>query len=252
MPSHLVSIIMPAYNAEKSIAESIESVLDQTYKNFELIVVNDCSSDNTKGIVENFIRSDSRIKFIDKVVNEGVASARNTGLDHAQGEFVAFLDSDDLWCEDKLKKQVELLNEYPNVDVTYTEYFRFIDKDFSQKVSIPKGYTDYRLLLKGDFIANSSALYRFKKFRDIRQKRIGAEDYLFWLEIFDHENVKGLGINEPLMYYRVADKKESLSSNKIKSASWVWSIYYKHLNLGYFYSVYYFINYVIRALCKRF
>lgn len=243
---------MPAYNAGNTIYESIQSVLAQTYKHFELIVVNDCSSDNTKGIVENFIRSDSRIKFIDKVVNEGVASARNTGLDHAQGEFVAFLDSDDLWCEDKLKKQVELLNEYPNVDVTYTEYFRFIDKDFSQKVSIPKGYTDYRLLLKGDFIANSSALYRFKKFRDIRQKRIGAEDYLFWLEIFDHENVKGLGINEPLMYYRVADKKESLSSNKIKSASWVWSIYYKHLNLGYFYSVYYFINYVIRALCKRF
>lgn len=250
--NYLVSIIMPAYNAGNTIYESIQSVLAQTYKHFELIVVNDCSSDNTKGIVENFIRSDSRIKFIDKVVNEGVASARNTGLDHAQGEFVAFLDSDDLWCEDKLKKQVELLNEYPNVDVTYTEYFRFIDKDFSQKVSIPKGYTDYRLLLKGDFIANSSALYRFKKFRDIRQKRIGAEDYLFWLEIFDHENVKGLGINEPLMYYRVADKKESLSSNKIKSASWVWSIYYKHLNLGYFYSVYYFINYVIRALCKRF
>lgn len=243
---------MPAYNAGNTIYESIQSVLAQTYKHFELIVVNDCSSDNTKGIVENFIRSDSRIKFIDKVVNEGVASARNTGLDHAQGEFVAFLDSDDLWCKDKLKKQVELLNEYPNVDVTYTEYFRFIDKDFSQKVSIPKGYTDYRLLLKGDFIANSSALYRFKKFRDIRQKRIGAEDYFFWLEIFDHENVKGLGINEPLMYYRVADKKESLSSNKIKSASWVWSIYYKHLNLGYFYSVYYFINYVIRALCKRF
>ncbi len=250
--SNLISIIMPAYNAGNTIYESIQSVLVQTYKHFELIIVNDCSSDNTKGIVENFIRSDSRIKFIDKVVNEGVASARNTGLDHAQGEFVAFLDSDDLWCEDKLKKQVELLNEYPNVDVTYTEYFRFIDKDFSQKVSIPKGYTDYRLLLKGDFIANSSALYRFKKFRDIRQKRIGAEDYLFWLEIFDHENVKGLGINEPLMYYRVADKKESLSSNKVKSASWVWSIYYKHLNLGYFYSVYYFINYVIRALCKRF
>lgn len=249
----LVSVIMPAYNAEKSIAESIESVLDQTYRNFELLVIDDFSKDQTIQIVEQFMLKDNRIKIIKNSNNKGVAETRNVGLNQAKGDYVAFLDSDDLWCEDKLKKQVELLNEYLNVDVTYTEYFRFIDdKNFNQKVSIPKGYTDYRLLLKGDFIANSSALYRFKKFRDIRQKRIGAEDYLFWLEIFDHENVKGLGINEPLMYYRVADKKESLSSNKIKSASWVWIIYYKHLNLGCFYSVYYFINYVIRALYKRF
>ncbi|WP_168405685.1 glycosyltransferase family 2 protein [Acinetobacter indicus] len=252
MNNNLVSIIMPAFRAEKTISDSIESVLAQTYQNFELIVIDDCSPDNTRDIVNQFATSDNRVKLISKDINEGVAAARNTGLDYAVGDFVAFLDSDDLWCEDKLQKQVKLLNESPNVDVTYTEYFRFIDKNFSQKVSIPKGYTDYRFLLKGDFIANSSALYRFKKFRDIRQKKIGAEDYLFWLEIFDHENVKGLGINEPLMYYRVADKQESLSSNKVKSASWVWSIYYKHLNLGFFYSVYYFINYVFRAVSKRF
>lgn len=248
---HFVSIIMPAYNAEKLISDSIESVLSQTYTNFELLVIDDCSKDQTIDIVEQFIEKDSRIKLIKKGKNQGVAFARNSGIDIAQGDFIAFLDSDDLWCESKLEKQVKLLNENIDVDITYTEYFRFNDKDFSQKVSIPIGYTDYRFLLKGDFIANSSAFYRFQKFRDIRQKKIGAEDYLFWLEIFNHENVKGLGINEPLMYYRVADKQGSLSSNKFKSASWVWDIYFKNLNLGFITSLYYFTNYLVRALYKR-
>lgn len=251
MNNNFVSIIMPAYNAENLISESIESVLAQTYSNFELIVIDDCSIDQTVKVVESFILKDSRIKLLKNLKNKGVAETRNFGLDRAKGILVAFLDSDDLWCEDKLEKQVKLLNENIDVDIIYTEYFRFNDKNFIQKVSIPIGYTDYRFLLNGDFIANSSALYRFQKFRDIRQKKIGAEDYFFWLEIFNHENVKGLGINEPLMYYRVADKQGSLSGNKFKSASWVWDIYFKHLDLGFINSLYYFTNYLVRALYKR-
>lgn len=249
--SNLISIIMPAYNASNTISESIQSVLDQTYQDFELIVVNDCSSDNTKEIVIHFLESDDRIKFIDKKINEGVAYARNAGLDCAEGEFVAFLDSDDVWCKNKLEKQIKLLIENIGVDITYTEYFRFNGKGLKQKVDIPTGYTDYNTLLKGDFIGNSSALYRFRRFSEVRQKKVGAEDYLFWLEIFNNHNVKGLGIKEPLMYYRVDENQGSLSGNKFKSASWVWNIYFKYLRLGFFSSLYYFSNYVIRALFKR-
>ncbi|MCL5768343.1 glycosyltransferase family 2 protein [Acinetobacter sp. ANC5681] len=251
MPSHLVSIIMPAYNAEKSIAESIESVLDQTYKNFELIVVNDCSSDNTKKIVKNFIQLDSRIKFIDKTVNEGVASARNTGLDHALGDFIAFLDSDDKWKENKLEKQLDIFNKYAGIDVIYSSYYRFNSSGISKVVGAPN-FLNKKQLLKGNPIGNLTAIYNFKKFPAIRQKKIGHEDYLFWLELFSSSNnVKGFGIQEPLAYYRVAENGASLSGNKLRSALWTWNIYRHHLKLNVISSMFYFAFYVFKAVFKR-
>ena len=246
-----ISVIMPAYKAETMISDSIKSVLEQTYKNFELIVIDDCSPDQTIKIIEEFMEQDKRIRLIKNEKNQGVAFTRNIGLDFAKGDLVAFLDSDDLWCKEKLEKQVRLLKDNIDVDVTYTEYIRFNSKGLKHKVNIPLGYTDYNLLLKGDFIGNSSALYRFLKFREVRQKKIGAEDYLFWLEIFRKNQTKGLGIQEPLMYYRVSESQASLSGNKFKSASWVWAIYFTHLNIGLFNSLYCFFNYLIKALYKR-
>lgn len=249
--NYLVSIIMPAYNAGNTIYESIQSVLAQTYKHFELIVVNDCSSDNTKGIVENFIRSDSRIKFIDKVVNEGVASARNTGLNYAKGDFVAFLDSDDKWVEDKLEKQLAVLKERNDVDVVYGSYYRFNSDGVKNVVKVPK-LLDKKELLKGNPIGNLTAIYNFKKYPEIRQKKIGHEDYLFWLEIFNSSpDVKGIGIQDPIAYYRVAEDGQSISGNKFKAAGWTWRIYRKYLQLNLISSLYYFSYYMIKALLKR-
>lgn len=249
--SVFVTIIMPAYNASNTIYESIQSVLGQTYQYFELIVVNDCSSDNTKEIVEELIESDDRIKFIDKIVNEGVASARNTGLDHAQGEFVAFLDSDDKWQETKLEKQINIIKQHPEIDVVYTSYYRFNNSGIGKIVEVPE-FINNKKLLKGNPIGNLTALYNFKKFSKIRQKKIGHEDYLFWLELFNSANdVKGVGIQEPLAYYRVAENGASLSGNKLRSALWTWNIYRHHLKLNVISSIFYFAFYVFKAVFKR-
>ncbi len=249
--SVFVTIIMPAYNASNTISESIQSVLDQTYQYFELIVVNDCSSDNTKEIVEEFIELDDRIKFIDKIANEGVASARNTGLDHAQGEFVAFLDSDDKWQETKLEKQINIIKQHPEIDVVYTSYYRFNNSGIGKIVEVPE-FINNKKLLKGNPIGNLTALYNFKKFSKIRQKKIGHEDYLFWLELFNSANdVKGVGIQEPLAYYRVAENGQSISGNKLKAAGWTWRIYREHLQLSLISSLFYFSYHMIKASLKR-
>lgn len=249
--SSLISIIMPAYNSENTISESIQSVLNQTYKNFELIVVNDCSLDSTKKIIESFTHLDKRIKFVDKIVNEGVASARNTGLDHASGDFVAFLDSDDKWVENKLEKQLDIFAKHTDIDIVYSSYYRFNSSSIGKVVRVPH-FLNKKKLLKGNPIGNLTAIYNFQNFPTIRQKKIGHEDYLFWLEIFNSsKNVKGFGIQEPLAYYRVAEDGQSISGNKLKAAGWTWSIYRKHLKLNLISSLYYFSYYMIKAVLKR-
>lgn len=247
----LVSIIMPAYNAENTISESIQSVLDQTYQHFELIVINDCSLDNTKEIVENFIKLDDRVIFIDNKVNQGVASARNTGLDHALGDFVAFLDSDDKWVENKLEKQLDIFARHTDIDIVYSSYYRFNSSSIGKAVRVPH-FLNKKKLLKGNPIGNLTAIYNFQNFPTIRQKKIGHEDYLFWLEIFNYsKNIKGFGIQEPLAYYRVAEDGHSISGNKLKAAGWTWRIYREHLQLSLISSLFYFSYYIIKAILKR-
>lgn len=246
----LVSIIMPAFNSSKTIKDSINSVVSQNYKEWELLVINDCSNDNTVEIVRDYINIDNRIKLIDKKNNEGVALARNSGLDVAKGDYVAFLDSDDKWLPNKLELQLNLI-ERNDIDVVFGSYYRFNDSGILNTVLVPNGIKKYHDLIKGNFIGNLTGLYDFRKFNKIRQKKIGAEDYLFWLEIFADPQVKSLGVKEPIAYYRVAEKGKSLSGNKFKSAIWTWNIYYNHLKLGLFKSLYYFGFYIYHALMKR-
>lgn len=251
MNNNLVSIIMPAYNAEEFIIDSIQSILSQTYKNFELIVIDDCSSDKTVSLVRNYIEQDKRVIFVQHKINQGVAEARNTGLNLAKGDFVAFLDSDDKWVIDKLEKQLAVLLERNDVDVVYSSYYRFNDKEIKNIVEVPH-LLNKKELLKGNCIGNLTGIYNFKKFRNIRQKNIGHEDYLFWLEIFNSsDNVKGIGIQEPLAYYRVAKDGQSISGNKLKAAGWTWRIYREHLQLSLISSLFYFSYYMIKAILKR-
>lgn len=251
MSNDLVSIIMPAYNVEKLISDSINSVLSQTYKNFELIVVDDYSQDQTSQIVENFILKDKRVKLIKNIKNKGVAETRNTGLDHASGDFVAFLDSDDKWVENKLEKQLDIFAKYTDIDIVYSSYYRFNSSGIGKAVRVPH-FLNKKKILKGNPIGNLTAIYNFQNFPTIRQKKIGHEDYLFWLEIFNSsKNVKGFGIQEPLAYYRVAEDGHSISGNKLKAAGWTWRIYREHLQLSLISSLFYFSYYMIKAILKR-
>ena len=117
----LVSIITPLYNSEKFIAETIESVLTQTYTNWEMLIVNDCSKDNGASIVEKYSKKDKRIKLFNNEKNMGVSFTRNRAIDLSNGKYIAFLDSDDLWYKEKLKKQIRMMEE-KNISLSYTAY----------------------------------------------------------------------------------------------------------------------------------
>lgn len=246
----MISIIMPAYNAAETISESIDSVLQQSYSNWELLIINDCSSDNTVDIVKKYIKKDHRINLINKSKNEGVAFARNSGLDIAKGDYIAFLDSDDKWLPHKLEIQLDMINKY-KVDIVFGSYYRFNEFGILNQVKIPKGIKTYADLLKGNFIGNLTGLYVFKKFQYLRQKKIGAEDYLFWLELLATPGTKSIGVQHPIAYYRVVSSGKSLSANKFKSANWTWNIYHQQLRLGTLESLYYFVSYLIKAITKR-
>lgn len=251
MSSDLVSIIMPAYNASATISDSIESILLQSYKKFELIIIDDCSLDNTKEIVEKYIVLDERIKLISKDKNEGVAYARNQGIDHAIGHYIAFLDSDDKWDIAKLEKQIDVFLKNKEISMVFSAYYRFNANGVNKLVNVPN-YVDYKKLLKGNCIGNLTGIYRLDKAKLIRQKKIGHEDYLFWLEVLsNHPNAVGIGLQEPLAFYRVAEDGNNLSGNKVKAAIWTWEIYRRYLKIGFGMSIFYFFCYVINATAKR-
>lgn len=246
----MVSIIVPCHNSFYFIKDCLESVLAQTYRNWEMIIIDDFSTDNSSDLIQKYINRDSRIKLIKHEKNSGVAIARNTGIKNAIGDYIAFLDSDDYWHPKKLEIQLLCFLEN-DVDVVFSEYYRFNNSGMIGKVSVPNEIVEYKDLLKGNCIGNLTGIYRRKKFLDIFQKSVGAEDYLFWLEIFSRPSVKGIGIPMPLAYYRVAEKANSLSGNKFRSAKWTWNIYFYHLNLGLFKSIYCFIFYIYFAFRKR-
>lgn len=246
----IVSIVTPSYNSSQYIRRTIDSIRSQTYKNWELIIIDDYSIDSSREVIQHYADQDSRIKLICLEENSGAAVARNTGIEHAQGQFIAFLDSDDYWHPEKLEKQLKYFEQY-DVDVVFSEYYRFNSAGIIGKVSVPNQEINFNELLKGNCIGNLTGIYNFKKHFETRQRKVGAEDYLFWLEIFSKQNVTGIGVPEPLAYYRVADKTKSLSSNKFRSAKWTWDIYSKRLNLPFSKSIYYFTIYLFKAFRNR-
>ena len=244
-----VSIIMAAYNAEITISKSIESVLRQTYRDFELIVINDCSKDRTRSIVEAYQSRDSRLRLINNKVNSGVSITRHTGLQNARGEYIAILDSDDSWERDKLQRQIELVKS-KNARLVYTGV-SYIDENEVKKrwiMHVPTRIT-YRSLLYQNMISNSSALVEkrlFEAYESLGDKM--HEDYACWLKIL-RSGVTAIGIDEPLLEYRVSSK--SKSGNKIKSGLMIWRTY-RYVGLNVIQSLYYLTCYMINGSLKHY
>lgn len=244
----LVSIIMPAYNAEKYISESIESVLAQTYKNWELIIVDDCSQDETINIIQRYINIDERIKCICLKVNQGVADARNIAIKNANGRYLAFLDSDDLWMKEKLSKQIDFMknNGYA---FTYHSYGTFYaDKNKYKKHLVPM-IIDYNTLLKGNNTGSCVAVCIDRYVvKNVFMPDCKHEDYVCWLNILKNNKLNGYGLKDVYGLYRIG--KKSVSSNKIKCALWTWYVYRKSQNLSLFKAFYYMGFYIINGLRK--
>ena len=244
-----VSVITASYNCAKFIEESIKSVLNQTYDNLELIIVDDCSTDNTEEIVNEYIKKDSRIKFYRLNNNSGAAVARNKGLDEATGRFIAFLDSDDIWYKQKLEKQINFM-QTNNYGFSFTSY-RLIDENgglLNKEIRVPNEIT-YKKLLKNTIIVCLTVIIDKELIGDFKMPLVRAgQDTATWLSILRNGNI-AYGYDEVLASYRLVNG--SISSNKFKALKRTWNTYRKLEKLNLLKSSYYFSNYVLNAIKKR-
>lgn len=219
----LVSIIMPTYNCGEYIGQSIESVIRQTYQNWELIVIDDCSNDMTESAVSHYLLIDNRVTYHKLSNNSGAAIARNRGSALAKGVYIAFLDSDDLWVEDKLEKQISFMidNGYNFTCTTYEE----IDEN-GEKSGVyvkAKKQVGYNGVLLSCPIGNSSVIYNVRNLGKFEVPNIRRRnDDALWLKILKNEKF-AYGIDESLMYYR--KRSNSLSSNKFHLIKYHWYLY---------------------------
>lgn len=244
----LVSIVTPTYNSEKYISETIKSVQNQTYTNWEMIIVDDCSSDGTTKIVRDIAEIDSRIKLISLAVNSGPAKARNAGIDQVSGKYMTFLDADDIWFPEFIKKSIDTINK-TNIHFVFSSYKRadedmqFVYSDFivPQKVT----YTD---ILKTNSISCLTAFIDIEKLGKKSMPDIfKRQDMGLWLKYLK-EIPFAYGIQEPLAVYRI--RKNSLSRNKSKLLKYQWQFYREVEKINIVKSLYYMFHWMYRGFIK--
>lgn len=246
----LVSIIVPVYNAERFINETIQTVLDQTYTNWELILVDDASTDNSVKLITPYLKKDKRIKLLKNKTNLHAALTRNKGIKAAEGRYIAFLDADDLWVPSKLKKQVAFM-KMMNCAFSFTGY-EFADatgKPNGKKVHVPATIT-YKQALKNTTIYTGTVMFDVTKLsrQDITMPEVKSEDTATWWKVLKNIDF-AYGLNEVMSYYR--RHGSTLSSNKLKAISRTWNLYRKSESLNLLSSSYYFSHYLYNATMRR-
>jgi glycosyltransferase involved in cell wall biosynthesis len=243
MHQPLVSVITPTYNAELFIEETIHSVQAQTYTNWELIIVDDASSDTTVAILEKYAAADKRIKYYRLETNSGAAIARNTAIENASGSYIAFLDADDLWMPEKLAKQITFM-QAENIQVCFSSYELMDEtgKSLGKMVkALPK--VDFSKMLKSNYVGNLTGIYNAETLGKVYMPNIRKrQDWALWLTL-----IKKVGhaysISEPLAKYRV--REDSISSNKLNLLKYNYTIYRKALKFGAFKSSLYLLRFLI-------
>jgi len=243
----MVSIITPTYNAAEYVALMIESVQSQSYSQYEHLIIDDCSSDNTLEIVQQYINKDNRIKLIRLKQNEGAGFARNKGIEEAINRYIAFLDSDDIWHPEKLEKQIKFMTSN-NYAFTFTSYDQ-IDEDGKKKNK--NVYTKERVTYKKALFDNPigcltvmyDSLLLGKQYMPTIRKR---QDYALWLKIL--KTTDGFGLNEILSSYRV--RKNSISSNKLYLIKHQWRLYRTIEGFSVVKSMFYLFLIIINKIIK--
>lgn len=244
----LVSIIIPVHNSSKYLKKTIDSIEKQTYQNYEAIFIDDCSTDDSVKIIEKY--KDKRIKIIRFLEHQGVSKARNAGIKIAKGRYLTFLDSDDIWLEDKLEKQIDFIKKN-NYAFIYCD-FKYISDDgkmISKRVKAGN-VTDYNKALLDIRILTITAMIDLNKIPKeyCYMPDVMNEDVATWWNILKKGYV-AYGQNEVLAYYRKT--KKSRSSRKYITAFYRWKLYREHQNLSFFKSIYCFTYYAVNAICKR-
>lgn len=245
MKEKLVSIITPSYNSEKYIVETIKSVLHQTYQHWELLITDDGSTDTTVKIVEEYIKKDHRIQLF-KIQNSGAAIARNNSIKNAKGDYIAFLDSDDIWLPEKLGKQMHFMHKN-KIALSYTFYetINELGVDLNKLIKPPLKLT-YKDNLYSNYIGCLTAMYDVsilgKVYMPVIRKR---QDYALWLKILK-QIPYAMGIDESLALYRV--RENSMSSSKIEMLKWNWKLFYNIEKLGLLKSSFYLLCNVLKKI----
>lgn len=246
----LVSIITPVYQAERFIERTILSVLAQSYQNWEMILIDDCSHDKSAEIIQKFVEKDKRIKYLRLETNSGAAVARNKAIEIAQGEYLAFLDSDDLWEPLKLEKQLEFMKE-KNSNFSFTR-IKIIDSNnntIKEAIPIPLK-VDYNYLLKRTVIATSTVIINRHNITNFSMPlRRGGQDYATWLQLLRNIDY-AYGLNECLTLYRVSS--HSLSSNKFSSIRQVYEIQTEDEHISKIKAIYNTFFFCVYAFKKHF
>lgn len=229
-----VSVITPFYNSEKFLNETILSVINQTYTNWELLLIDDASTDQSPAIAKSFTDSDTRIKLFSHSENFGAGIARNTGIENASGKYIAFLDADDSWLPRKLEKQLAFMQKN-NLNLCYSSYLLMDEagnKTGKMIEALPK--LTYQKLLKANYIGNLTGIYNAENLGKIYAAKIRKrQDWALWLKILKTEK-ETLSIQEPLAVYRV--RKNSISQNKWRLLYYNFLVYHKVLGYNKFLS----------------
>ena len=243
----LFSIIVPCYNAASTVERTLLSVSQQTFKDFEAIIINDCSEDLSLQLINKFISKDPRFKLLNLTQNQGLSNARNRGLDYSSGKFICFLDSDDWWPSNKL----EVFKTYfdKGYDFLYSDYTRVNEgskKETYVKVKKEIKYEDLLMFnpIPLSTVAFDSEKLGILKFRDIKL----SEDWICWLDLFNNK-IRSFGINKNLMFYSVSP--DALSSNKLKMLSRTWYIYRHYQGVSFLRASFYLVCYILNAIKKR-
>ena len=243
-----VSVVIPVHNAEKFIKDTVESVFSQEYDNIEVILCENNSTDSTREILKEM--SDPRIKVLNLTDVSDAAGARNAGIKEADGRYIAFLDADDLWQKDKLKKQISFMRD-KNAAFCFTGY-EFADenaKPLGKIVKVPETIS-YNEALKNTTIFTSTVAFDMSVLtkEQIEMPHIKSEDTALWWKLL-RTGVKAYGLNENLVYYRRPSK--SLSSNKFEAIKRIWNLYRKQEKLSLLKSIACFIGWAFRAVGRR-
>ncbi len=233
----LISIVTPVYNSEKFLEDAITSVQNQTYSNWQLILIDDASSDNSEKIAEEFYLEDSRIIYERLPVNGGPAVSRNRAIELAKGDYIAFLDSDDFWAPDKLEIQVDFMQRN-NCDVSFTSYLQVDEEGNSlgrRVVAMPT--LSYEKLLLNNYVGNLTGMYRNETIGKVFSPHIRKrQDWGLWLEAIERSGKPALGIQLDLSFYRL--RRNSVSTNKLGLLKHNFLFYKNHLGLSWPVAIY--------------
>ena len=243
----LCSVIIPVHNSEAYVEEALRSALNQTYKNLEIIIIDDASTDSSPAIIQRLLPFHRNIRVITLQDNKGTAHARNLGLQVATGKYIAFLDSDDIWRQDKISEQIQILKNSEN-DLSFTAYDMIDEATQLIKHRSVKKTISFSDLLKENSVVFSSVVCKAGTVRnELFDEEVFHEDYLFLLKLLQ-KGKRFYGLNQNLLQYRVHSFGKSF--DKRNAARQRWKIYRTYLHMGFFKSLYYFACYAFHGVMK--